>query len=341
MKAWRWLPAAGMVAIAAAGAVAGPPGEVRSGEITPQLRVAVGRGLDFLASRQQPGGALGPSGGHAGITALAAMAFMSGGNLPGRGEYGANVQRCLDYVLSQAGDDGLIAGDSSYGQMYGHAFATLFLAEVYGMSPDAAVKQRLARAVRVLLDAQSREGGWRYQAIPFDADISVTICCVMALRAARDAGMKVPGEAIDNAVDYVRRCQNSDGGFGYMPSGSESAFARSAAGVATLYYAGAYGGQDVQRGLRYLRACRGARDPEQAYFYYGHYYAAQAMLLAGGEHWAEYFPGIREQLLARQDARSGGWNADAGVDYGTAMALIILQMPNRSLPILHGKGPGN
>jgi hypothetical protein len=27
-------------------------------------------------------------------------------------------------------------------------------------------------------------------------------------------------------------------------------------------------------------------------------------------------------------------------EYGTAMALIILQMPNRYLPVYNGKGPG-
>jgi hypothetical protein len=29
-----------------------------------------------------------------------------------------------------------------------------------------------------------------------------------------------------------------------------------------------------------------------------------------------------------------------GAHYGTAMGLIILQMPNRYLPVFHGKGPG-
>jgi hypothetical protein len=29
-----------------------------------------------------------------------------------------------------------------------------------------------------------------------------------------------------------------------------------------------------------------------------------------------------------------------GHDYATALALIILQMPHRYLPVFHGKGPG-
>ena len=47
----------------------------------------------------------------------------------------------------------------------------------------------------------------------------------MALRAAQNAGLFVPNETIDRATDYVKRCQNADGGFMYMLSaGGDSAF---------------------------------------------------------------------------------------------------------------------
>ena len=65
------------------------------------------------------------------------------------------------------------------------------------------------------------------------------------------------------------------------------------------------------------------------------------MFLTGGKQWENYFPAIRDLLIARQDKQTGGWTAAAGGDYATAMALIILQMPNRLLPVFHGKGPGN
>ena len=39
----------------------------------------------------------------------------------------------------------------------------------------------------------------------------------MGLRSARDAGLSVPKETIDRAVQYVRLCQNkADGGFRYQ-----------------------------------------------------------------------------------------------------------------------------
>ena len=139
----------------------------------------------------------------------------------------------------------------THGPMYGHGFATLFLGEVYGMTGDESVKEKLQKAVRLIQKTQNREGGWRYQPVPYDADISVTICQVMALRAARDAGIKVEKDVIDKAIKYVRSCQNPDGGFSYMASqggGGGSGFARSAAGVAALYYAGVFEGNDLERG---------------------------------------------------------------------------------------------
>jgi hypothetical protein len=332
-------------------AVAAQPNQVRGDEITPQQRQAVEKGLNWLATHQGKDGSYGGGGlgRHAGITALAGLAFMQAGNLPGRGQYGENVQRCLDFVLSACQESGLIAADqSSGGPMYGHGFATLFLGEVYGMTGDEQVKEKLQKAIRLIQKTQNREGGWRYQPVPFDADISVTICQVMALRAARDSGIKVEKETIDNSIKYVRSCQNPDGGFSYMANqGGGSGFARSAAGVASLYYAGVFEGDDLVRGLKYIQrytpnkgAVGGGGDVEGHYFY-GHYYAVQAMFLAGGDYWAKWYPAIRDQLIARQNVASGSWQGDFSEDYATSMALIILQMPNRYLPVYTGKGPGS
>ena len=70
-----------------------------------------------------------------------------------------------------------------------------------------------------------------------------------------------------------------------------------------------------------------------AHYFYGQYYSVQAMYLAGGEWWSEWWPSIRTELLNRQSA-SGGWmDHQIGDAYATSMALIVLQMPKRYLPI--------
>jgi hypothetical protein len=329
--------------------IAAQPNKVRGDEITERQRASVEKGLVWLAKRQGGGANVATSGysNHAGITALAGLAFMQAGNLPGRGKYGQEVQNCLDFVLSACQESGLIASDVSHGPMYGHGFATLFLAEVYGMTGDENVKEKLQKAIRLIQKTQNPEGGWRYQPVPYDADISVTICQVMALRAARDAGIKVEKEVIDNSIKYVRRCQNPDGGFSYMATqggGGGSGFPRSAAGVAALYYAGVFEGDDLERGLKYVKQFQprhGVPQQNEGHYFYGNYYAVQAMFLAGGDYWAEWYPAIRDELCERQNNGDGSWDGDFSQDYATSMALIILQMPNRYLPVYAGKGPGS
>ncbi len=327
-------------------ALSDQPNQVVGNEITPQQQEKVEKGLRWLAGNQARDGSYGQR--QPGITALAALAFMQAGNLPGRGQYGVNVERALKFVLDSCQESGLIATDMNQSPMYGHGFATLFLAEVYGMTADESIKERLQKAVRLIQKTQNNEGGWRYQPAPFDADISVTICQVMALRAARDAGIKVEKQVIDDAVKYVRNCQNADGGFSYMArmaGGTGSGYARSAAGVAALYYAGVFEGNDLKRGLEYLRrvteniGTKGVTEVE-GHFYYGSYYCVQAMFLAGGEYWAKFYPAIRQRLINSQSP-GGSWTGDYSEDYATSMALIILQMPNRYLPVYSGKGPGN
>jgi prenyltransferase beta subunit len=295
-------------------------------EITPELRTGVSRGLAYLASAQQSDGSFGNQGQTTAITALSCLAFMADGNTPGRGPYGATVEKGLESILNSVQENGLIGQQTS---MYDHGFATLFLGEVYGMTRDKRVREALVKATRLIIRAQNSQGGWRYTPQPIDADISVTICQVMALRSARDAGISVPKDTIDRAIEYVKGCQNPDGGFSYILGAGGSSFPRTAAGVASLYYAGVYQGENVRNGLEFLRR---NRSDQSGYYFYGNYYAVQAMFLAGGHNWADWYPTIRKDLLAKQ-MTNGAWQGEAGLEYGTAMALLIVQVPNRFLPI--------
>ena len=315
-----------------------------AGEITPELDRSIREGLEYLASTQNPDGSFGGGryGKNVAITALACLALMADGNMPGRGEYADEVQGGLEYILNNSAENGLIAAEASNGPMYGHGFSALFLGEVYGMTMGggdtrtaARTYEALVKAVRLIERTQNDEGGWRYNPVPYDADISVTICQVMALRSARNAGVNVSKETIDRAVAYVRRCQNPDGGFKYQADAGSSAWPRSAAGVASLYYAGIYEDDAIDEGLAYLiaSAMPDGSQPRRPHYFYGHYYAVQAMYLAGGPDWARWWPAIRNELIDTQ-LDDGSWDdRSVGPAYGTAMSLIILQMPKRYLPI--------
>ncbi len=336
------LAAAGGAALGSAVCTAAEPSaaETSAAEwITPAADRAIGRGLASLLAHQHEDGSFGAGAyrGNVAVTALAGLAFLSASSTPGRGPYGDEIDRIVDYLLAHSQPSGFIIAPeaASHGPMYGHGFATLFLAETYGMSRRAELREKLARAVRLIVNTQNDEGGWRYRPERADADISVTICEVMALRAARNAGLYVPNETIDRCIEYVRRSQNADGGFRYMLQGGESAFARSAAGLVTLYSAGVYEGPEIDKALEYLVQFKPAPGEvrREAYYYYGHYYAVQAMWLAGGDYWSDWYPAVRDELVTRQLA-DGSWTSPIDLDYSTAMACIILQVPNQCLPIL-------
>lgn len=306
--------------------------------ITDETQRTIDLGLSFLAKRQQPDGSFG-GGGYSrdvAVSALAGMAFIASGSTPSRGPYGEHIERSIRYLIEHTQDSGFInvPGSGSHGPMYGHGFATLFLAETYGMTRNAEIREKLSRAVNLICNSQNAEGGWRYQPIRKEADISVTICQVMALRAAKNAGMHVPADVIDKCIDYVKKSQNSDGGFMYMINGGQSAFPRSAAGVVALYSAGIYEGPEVERGLAYVMDYmpHGTGFNRESHYFYGHYYAVQAMWIKGGEHWRKWFPAVRDELIQRQ-RKDGSWMDSICQEYGTAMACIILQIPNNYLPI--------
>jgi len=287
--------------------------------MTPETDRAIGRGLLWLAAQQNADGSFGSGGYHVAVTSLGGLAMMGSGSSPGRGADGP--------PLDPAQRDG-------NSPMYGHGFGTLFLAEAYGMTHRPEIREKLEKAVRLVVDTQNRDGGWRYQPVRADADLSVTICQINALRAARNAGLYVPRETVERCIKYVKRSQNPDGGFKYMIQGGPSGFPRSAAGVVALYSAAVYDAKEVDAGIAYLKRLMpeiklGQRSP---HYFYGHYYAAQAMWIRGGEDWSAWYPAIRDELVHRQIDK-GAWVDGFGNEYGTAMALIVLQMPNSYLPI--------
>jgi hypothetical protein len=313
--------------------------------VTAETQQAIDAGLAYLAARQDNRdgsfGSMASSRRRIAVTALAGMAFLSSGNTPGRGKYGANVQKAVDFLLSRVQPNGFIFddGNTGHGPMYDHGFATLFLGEIYGMTKTPRVRDGLQRAVQLIINSQNKEGGWRYEPDSKDADLSVTICQVMALRAARNAGIFVPKETIDRCIEYVRKCQTVEGGFRYQLSTTwQVTFGLTAAGVVALYSGGVYEGKPIEAGLRYLERYRpgvAMRQPSNHYFY-SHYYAVQAMWHAGGERWKQWYPDVRDELLQFPfHTSTGGWRDPSayGDEYATAMALLILQTPNNYLPI--------
>lgn len=277
-------------------------------------------------------------------TSFACLSLIANGNLPYRGKYGDNIAHGLNFILRCVNHNGYISRYGDDSKMHGHGFALLFLAEVYGMLPDKKqtdhIYEKLKKATQLTLNAQTPDGGWGY--FPTDTlhEGSITVCQLQALRAARNVGVRVPKKSIDRALQYLRKSANPDGSFKYRlgMAGSHFSFPLTAAGVSSLNATGDYDSQEIKRGLEFMMKYlppNGTDDRYyRAFYFYGHFYAAQAMYHAPSPHWERWYPAIRNDLLEKRNSTNGAWtDNNYGSALATAIATLILQIPYNYLPI--------
>lgn len=340
--------------------------------IDTRTRLSVARGLQYLISQQQIDlsdknyyGSFGTSR-SAGVfddsspsnkyrvaaTSFAGLALLASGSVPGQGKYGKNLDAAIDFIMSCANAEGYIANpqDGDASRMHGHCFAVLFLAEVYGMLPNSAKSAQLRTLIKksskLIWSKQTESGGWGYEPGDTEHEGSITVCALQALRASRNVGIYIPKSSIDKALEYLRRSANPDGSFKYRLglSRPHPSFPLTAAGVSSLNATGEYESLEIQRGLsfmlRYLPPNGMEDDYYRSFYYYGHFYAAQAMYQAPAGNWEKWYPAIRQDLLDKQDVDGSWgyrrWGNDEyyhGTIYPTAVAVLILQIPYHYLSI--------
>ena len=318
-------------------AVAVTPGEAAP-ELTEAADLAIERGLQYLVATQNPNGSWTSKAGNYEIagTSLGLMAFMVKGYFPGFGRHGATLDRAKDFLLKKAGE----SSTGYMGGMYEHGLFTLAMSEMWGMTnnieDNKKIQTALERAVQVILRAQSPLGGWRYHARPdCGSDTSVTAMVFVSLASARQAGILVPTETIDRVVGYLRdQVWNEGGGFGYQGKGG-STLACTAGGAYAAQLCGMRETEWVQASIRSLEnSPKAFNRMEIGEYYYAHYYAMQAMVQAGDEHYAKWYPQIRDSLIPLQNS-DGSWNEGTAETHPhkTPMSIIILGTPHRYIPV--------
>lgn len=334
--------------------VAAPPISIQAADTpTPeQIAASVDSGLRYLASMQANDGSFPGSYGKApGVVSLCGMAFLAAGHTPGRGPYGDEILRCIEFDLSRQTEAGYIAaiGGSPDRGMYSHNIATLFLLEVSGMvnpALQARVDPAISKALELTLTAQAvrkaeqHAGGWRYNQNSGDSDLSCSGWALMALRSARLNGAMVPDEAIERATDYIMSKRDlKNGGFGYQSASASTSL--TGAGLLCLELTGHHGDKiTFQAGDHILRSMRELE--KHSHYEYGVYYSAQGMFQLGGRHWERYASWLYSYWypLQKNDgswhAVPGSWIAGSGghtYSYTTAMMLLSFTVPYRQLPI--------
>ena len=329
-----------------------PPTEPLSGA---RVDKSIRDGLAFLAKRQDPGTGRFAQHYPVAVTALGGMAFLGAGAEYNRGPYGDNLSRAVGFLISRADPNrgGYIHDDSfdKPSRMHGHAYAVLFLSQVYGTvvgtlnaaGDEARLREVIRRGVAVIESAQTSDGGWGYHPKDRFDEASITVCCLQALRAAKDAGFNVTPSVIRRALRYLKGCAKPDGSFKYSlaRNQSKSTYELTAAAISTFDAAGEYTAAEHKKGVDYMRRRleRFRSRPLDAsidYKFYGNLYAAQVFHQLGGPDWDRWAPVAQRQLIDEQGkdgAPAGAWKSRFGEEYATALALLILEVPLGFLPI--------
>jgi hypothetical protein len=326
-------------------AKAGDKQTTRSGQMT-------ARALDYLRRSQQADGSWGdklwPQ--NVGVTALCCLALFSEGSLPKQGPSGLQLSRGLEFLLDSCKDDGQIVARDVYvhGPMYDHSWATLCLLQSYGNMPwRRDMRDKISRAVQLLLKYQHVDGGWRYKmAREGQSDTLVTVNVLYALRLAVRSGFAVPGESVDRAVAFVKaRALKEEvrysGEWEYLPGGQAANPTVAACGAIALYMA-AKAPEDFKDPritatidmLDYHYKRHTVVDLlDTPYLHYGAFYVSQAMYHAGNDRWHPYYRKLLEVFAASQQADGQFLDQAGNSVYPTAAAAIVLQAPRGYLPV--------
>jgi hypothetical protein len=334
----------------------------REDSVRKQARVSAN--LEFIAPHESKGD-LGREGSDLGVTGIALMAFAGAGCDIGVGDFHENCRRGLMYLLKVQGSDGCFGLKEESSFVYAHAMATCALAEFYGLSGNALLKEPLERAIAFILLAQNPGMGWRYGVKPGENDTSVTGWMVEALHTAKLAGVEFECvKAFSGAANWFDFVTVDVGGrpkTGYNQPGTDNARNRDAVDYETnpamdavhVYCRLAMGDWDannpkLKAQSNAITACLPEWTHHKLDFYYW-FHASNAMFQMGDACWTKWSKPLFETLTANQRGwrkedegnnaetldEYGSWDAvDAwhsagGRVYSTALCCLMLETPNR------------
>ena len=287
------------------------------------------RGLRHLSESQNSEGSWSDGqGSEPGVVGLAIMAFLAHGEDPNHGPYADNIQKGLTYILGKQKEANGYIGDG----MYTHGFATLALAECYGMYRDDRIAPALKKAVELILSAQKRngKGAWRYRPESTDADSTVAGCQIVALYAARNAGIPVPDAAFEKGLKYMSTCRGTSGGYGYTSGMGGGRPTLTAIGLLTQALAKQHDTRTFKASTKYLGKRLNYRDRNYAYYF--EYYMSQALFHSDEKLWNEWnTKNIR--YMSTIQAGNGAFPGNNGPTFSTSAALLSLALNYRFLPI--------
>ncbi len=285
------------------------------------------RGLQYLVDSQLTTGNFKdkPYGTSPAVVGLAIVAMLAHGDDPIHGPYSQQIKSGINFIISRQNKTTGYIGTT----MYNHGFAALALAEAYGAVEDDRLGSALEKAVGLIINSQKKNprGGWRYSPDSTDADTTVSGAQMVALFAARNAGLAVPESVIQTGLKYFKSCQTPEGGFGYTSNRGPNA-ARSAIGTLVFALAKEKDSAAFRKAFGYLRNAPETSSYRNYYLYYG----AQAFFHASPSEWAKWNRNNIATLKQNQN-EDGSWSGQFGTTFATSASLLSLALNYRFLPI--------
>lgn len=202
----------------------GPGGrdkKVKEGGGDPETERRVEWALKWLAAHQESDGSWDCKkygGGHHGgddvaVTSMALLAFLGAGNSRRYGKYRRTVRAATEWLVTQQQATGRIGP-----HRYTGGISTMAMAEAFGMG-DRTVRKEAQLAVDWACKSQNTTGGWDYAPNSGRSDTSVTGWWIMGLKSASVAGLSVPTEIKEKALDYMNNVTSDGGNASYASTG--------------------------------------------------------------------------------------------------------------------------
>ncbi|MFA7004568.1 MAG: DUF6288 domain-containing protein [Verrucomicrobiia bacterium] len=287
-----------------------------------QLEGAVYRALNWLQKSQNPDGSWGGSR-KASMTGLALLTMLAHGETQTSKQYGETVQKGVQWLMDTGRKNKNVFAAQNV--EYQHAIATYALAEDYALTQIGDLLTVLEGAVEKIVTSQSPTGAWEYgynnkmtrpDERPFGGDLSISGWNIQALKAAKNAGVRVKGldEAMRKALDFCKAVyDDKTHRFGYAKKGGGSE-GLLGVGILSMMFLGAGDSKEARGAIREASAkvkCDWSKAREANSYVW--YYITQAMFQGGGSYWVSWNREFRDTLLKNQMA-DGHWTVPGSRD---------------------------
>jgi hypothetical protein len=340
---------------------------LRSGGGKDMTEEAIVRGLNWLKSVQDSDGGWGKNdkddkgekyGGDEqhrdAMTGMALLSYLGHCELQDSPDFGETVKRGIDFLTSTPPDklgkydgSGKFLGlkDGGNRGSYAHPIRTYALSEAYTMTKIPKLKEYAARAAKLVIDGQNPNGGWAYgfgQGVGAHVDLSVTGWCIQALKAFALTGITDPqvDEAMDKAIEYVKKSQDSAGRFKYKIESGNGKNSLTGTGVLSLQIWKNAKSPEANKGLDYIVENRLFEDWAKVDVYEWYYHAQacfQSTGVGSSKYWREWNKNF-QQVVVKAQASDGHWPHGAHFHgdtdlYRTTMAILMLEVYYRYAPM--------